>query len=168
MRIIDADDFENRMYHEAFEKDSDLQKWDSGCWIRYKLFENVLREQPTAQSEPQWTLCRKKLPDEKRNYLVQALMNDDIFVAKWQGDYWNVKTPIIAWMPLPKPFVLFKKGVNMDNSSTKLKSCPFCGGNAVIFKYLWQVRCEECMVKTSVFETREEAIEAWNRRVKTE
>ena len=51
MRLIDADDFGNRMYHEAFEKDSDLQKWDSGCWIRYKLFENVLRKQPTAQPE---------------------------------------------------------------------------------------------------------------------
>ena len=51
MRLIDADDFGNRMYHEAFEKDSDLQKWDSGCWIRYKLFENVLREQPTVQPE---------------------------------------------------------------------------------------------------------------------
>ena len=51
MRLIDADDFGNRMYHEAFEKDTDMQKWDSGCWIRYKLFENVLREQPTAQPE---------------------------------------------------------------------------------------------------------------------
>ena len=51
MRTIDADDFANRMYHEAFEKDSDLQKWDSGCWIRYKLFENVLREQPTVEPE---------------------------------------------------------------------------------------------------------------------
>ena len=51
MRLIDADDFGNRMYHEAFEKDSDLQKWDSGCWIRYKLFENVLREQPTVEPE---------------------------------------------------------------------------------------------------------------------
>ena len=39
MRLIDADALENRMYHESFEKDSDLQKWDSGCWIRYKLFE---------------------------------------------------------------------------------------------------------------------------------
>lgn len=51
MRLIDADDFGNRMYHEAFEKDSDLQKWDSGCWVRYKLFENALREQPTIQTE---------------------------------------------------------------------------------------------------------------------
>ena len=56
MRLIDADDFGNRMYHEAFEKDSDLQKWDSGCWIRYKLFEKVLREQPTV--EPEIIRCR--------------------------------------------------------------------------------------------------------------
>ena len=48
MRYIDAEKLQERMYHEAFEKDSDLQKWESGCWIRYKLFENCLNEQPTA------------------------------------------------------------------------------------------------------------------------
>ena len=47
VRLIDADALGNRMYHESFEKDSDLQKWDSGCWIRYKLFEQVLRAAPT-------------------------------------------------------------------------------------------------------------------------
>lgn len=47
MRLIDADALGNRMYHESFEKDSDLQRWDSGCWIRYKLFEQVLRAAPT-------------------------------------------------------------------------------------------------------------------------
>ena len=36
------------MYEEAFEKDSDMQKWDSGCWIRYKLFENCLEAVPAA------------------------------------------------------------------------------------------------------------------------
>lgn len=49
MRAINADDLRSRMYHEAFEKDTDMQKWDSGCWIRYKLFENVLDEQPTIE-----------------------------------------------------------------------------------------------------------------------
>ena len=47
MRLIDADALGNRMYHESFEKDSDLQRWDGGCWIRYKLFEKVLRAAPT-------------------------------------------------------------------------------------------------------------------------
>lgn len=33
---------ENAMYNEAFIQDSLLQKWEGGCWIRYKLFENVI------------------------------------------------------------------------------------------------------------------------------
>lgn len=47
-RYIDAEKFEREMYHEAFETDSDMQKWDSGCWIRYKMFENCIAQQPTA------------------------------------------------------------------------------------------------------------------------
>lgn len=36
-RYIDAEKFEKEMYHEAFvETNSDMQEWDSGCWIRYK------------------------------------------------------------------------------------------------------------------------------------
>lgn len=49
MRLIDADAFRHRMYHEVFEKDSEDQRWDSGCWMRYRLFEKVLREQPTVE-----------------------------------------------------------------------------------------------------------------------
>ena len=50
-RYIDADAFRSEMYMEAFEKDSDMQRWDSGCWIRYKLFENVLDAQPTIERD---------------------------------------------------------------------------------------------------------------------
>lgn len=49
MRLIDADALDARMYYEAFEKDSADQRWDSGCWIRYKLFEKVLKEAPTIE-----------------------------------------------------------------------------------------------------------------------
>lgn len=49
-RLIDADKLSADMYHEAFEKDSDMQKWDSGCWIRYKMFENVLKAQPIVEA----------------------------------------------------------------------------------------------------------------------
>ena len=41
-RLVDANKLEAMMYHEAFEIDSDMQKWDSGCWIRYKVFENCM------------------------------------------------------------------------------------------------------------------------------
>ena len=46
MRLIDADALNDRMYHEAFETDTDMQRWDSGCWIRYKMFENAIAEAP--------------------------------------------------------------------------------------------------------------------------
>lgn len=46
-RLIDGDLLEYKLYHQAFEVTFDLQKWDSGCWIRYKMFENVMKEIPT-------------------------------------------------------------------------------------------------------------------------
>lgn len=45
--LIDANELNRIMYHKAFETDSDMQKWDSGCWIRYKMFENSMKEMPT-------------------------------------------------------------------------------------------------------------------------
>ena len=54
MRLIDADALREHMYHEAFETDSDLQKWDSGCWIRYQMFENILDTEITIQTFPVW------------------------------------------------------------------------------------------------------------------
>ena len=56
-RLIDADALGNRLYHEVFEKDSEDQRWDSGCWMRYRLFEKVLREQPTVE-QPEIIRCR--------------------------------------------------------------------------------------------------------------
>jgi len=37
---------EEAMYHQCFEcdNDEDMQKWESGNWIRYKLFENVMEQ----------------------------------------------------------------------------------------------------------------------------
>ena len=40
-------EIERAMYHEAFEvshEEDGMQKWDSGNWIRYKLFENVIEQ----------------------------------------------------------------------------------------------------------------------------
>ena len=42
MRLIDADALREHMYHEAFETDTKEQRWDSGCWIRYKMFERII------------------------------------------------------------------------------------------------------------------------------
>lgn len=50
MRIIDGDALRGVMYHEAFDTDSDMQRWDSGCWIRYKMFEKAIDNAPTVDA----------------------------------------------------------------------------------------------------------------------
>ena len=55
----------------------------------------------------------------------------------------------------------------------KLKPCPFCGGEALIYtntiiKNLptYSVYCSECYARTyGMYDTKEQAIENWNRRV---
>lgn len=50
----------------------------------------------------------------------------------------------------------------------ELKPCPFCGGEAHIRQngnrvFPWVV-CSDCIASTRVYDSVEEAIEAWNRR----
>lgn len=52
MRLIDIDAMSHEMYHLAFETDSNMQKWDGGCWIRYKLFERCRDNAPTIDAVP--------------------------------------------------------------------------------------------------------------------
>ena len=39
-------EIERAMYHQCFEcgNGEDMQKWDSGNWFGYKLFENVIEK----------------------------------------------------------------------------------------------------------------------------
>lgn len=50
MSLINREALADAMYEEAFEKDSEEQKWDSGCWIRYKMFERVVFDLPSVDA----------------------------------------------------------------------------------------------------------------------
>ena len=57
-------------------------------------------------------------------------------------------------------------------SEEKLKPCPFCGGEASVYEtgYMYSapqyyICCDECGSGIAVFNTEQDAIEAWNRRV---
>jgi len=79
MRLIDADAFGNRMYHEVFEKDSEDQRWDSGCWMRYRLFERLLREEPTVEQEQAENAYAHGYTDAKMDYRCK----DGLSIGKW-------------------------------------------------------------------------------------
>ena len=53
----------------------------------------------------------------------------------------------------------------------QLKPCPFCGGEAKVLylpnKCGWNVYCRMCEVEM-LYDSEQEAIEAWNRRVDDE
>ena len=81
MRMIDADALNDAMYHEAFENDASynernpMAKWDSGLWIRYKLFENTIDEAPTIEpNRGEW--------EEKETFSVA---DDDPIIERWQS-----------------------------------------------------------------------------------
>lgn len=45
---INRETLRKLMYTEAFDRDTGLQRWDSGLWIRFKLFKNCLDTIPAA------------------------------------------------------------------------------------------------------------------------
>lgn len=51
-KYIDCEALREAMYHQAFETDTPMQRWDSGCWIRYKMFENAIEAAPAADVQP--------------------------------------------------------------------------------------------------------------------
>ena len=112
MMLIDADDLRQAMYHEAFETYTDLQKWDSGCWIRYKLFEKVLEAMPLAQPDVYKLVpISEALPQEEGEYFVTddagglAKVYLDIFSHYEDGEpYWMFSQNVTAWMHTPEPY----------------------------------------------------------------
>ncbi len=52
MRLIDADALDAEMYHKSFEVDDGRNVWNSGLWIRYKIFEEAIRDTPTIDAVP--------------------------------------------------------------------------------------------------------------------
>lgn len=58
--LIDREALKEAIYHETFETDSGEMRWDSGCWISYRLAERVIDSMPSVPApEPKifahWT-----------------------------------------------------------------------------------------------------------------
>ena len=107
MRLIDADALRAAMYHEAFETDSDLQRWDAGCWIRWRMFEKMLDAAPTIAEDDGWIPVTDRLPQDDEDVLVwvngthrdMAYRDEGV----WYDEEHNHLKNITHWMPLPAP-----------------------------------------------------------------
>lgn len=67
---------------------------------------NGIKALPSAQPEQRWISSGKK-PLKEGSYLVWmpfAPPKHRMAVAEYCGGYWNIKTPISAWMSLPEPY----------------------------------------------------------------
>lgn len=67
-RLIDAVALDERMYHDAFEKDNGMHRWDSGLWIRYRMFAKALEEAPTVQPEVAEEQVKEAIETLEANY----------------------------------------------------------------------------------------------------
>ena len=47
--LIDRQALTEDMYHRAFETDDDTM-WQSGCWVRYRAIEEVIKKQPSIDA----------------------------------------------------------------------------------------------------------------------
>lgn len=51
MKLIDKENLRLEMYKAAFSDDTPDQRWDGGCWIRFRLFEKVVESIPVVSLE---------------------------------------------------------------------------------------------------------------------
>ena len=116
--LIDRNVLKAKMYQEAFESDTDMQRWDSGCWIRYKLFENVVDSMQTVPYAPRWVRCEERLPENKKHYYLVCTDMGYMCSCRWtnnmyglgESDRWGwsiADVPqfqkVTHWMPIEPP-----------------------------------------------------------------
>jgi hypothetical protein len=79
----------------------------------------------------------------------------------------KANTPGILLSPYIKAHLLSElpKHFELTLKEQELLPCPFCGGRGDAAKdAYWSVRCDDCECESGWFESKEEAIEAWNKR----
>lgn len=89
MRLIDADALTRTMYLKSFETDDGRQRWDSGLWIRYKIFEEARDEQPIVDAVPliRCKDCKYQLTnfdeEEQCPIYTESYKMDDMFFCPY-------------------------------------------------------------------------------------
>ena len=76
-----------------------------------EVLSKYLKEYFILPAESGWIPCSEP-PTENDSYFVWmpfAPKGHHITVAEWYGSYWNIKTPITAWMPIPESWKKYEE-----------------------------------------------------------
>lgn len=77
-KLINAEALSDEMYRKSFLVDDGRNKWDSGLWIRYKIFEEAIRDAPAVDAIPlEWI---SKWEQEHPHEELGDMLND------WQDE----------------------------------------------------------------------------------
>lgn len=79
-RLIEADALAAEMYRKSFEVDDGSNVWNSGLWIRYKIFEEAIRDAPTIDAVP---VVRCEHCAHKKNCQWYYYSGDDYGFCNW-------------------------------------------------------------------------------------
>lgn len=153
MRLIDADALDAEMYHKSFEVDDGRNVWNSGLWIRYKIFEEALRDAPTVDAVP----------------VVHGRWIKDRLVSTNGGTYGVRRCSVCEWCfeDLPYEFKYCPRcGARMDEVKEKMKSW-YRKSNDIKTKDGTVVRIWTTVFATDDYSLSEESVE-WCREQMTE
>lgn len=81
VRLIDADALDAEMYHKSFEVDDGRNVWNSGLWIRYKIFEEAIRDAPTVDAVP--AIRCKDCKHQRKEYHEDKRRKDGGYNIYW-------------------------------------------------------------------------------------
>ena len=76
--------------------------------------EYTIERLPSAQ---QWIPCSERLPDKNGKYLVVGRQKA-INILKFDGGRWYGKWGVVAWMPMPEPYMEETETWNSTNGKS--------------------------------------------------
>ena len=103
-----------------------------------------------------WRMARYSINNRRKSRSNLRMRNGKFLEFQQRRNKKMVKTTTYQW----------------GHTMTELRKCPFCGGEAGIYKRVldwvtwdYKVKCSKCHCETDIYDTKQEVIEAWNKRV---
>lgn len=97
-RLIDADALIAKLEDDAKYMEEPIAKMFTYAAV------NDIKHAPTISPDLHWIPCSERLPEKKGVYLTTT-MYGDVFCGYWNELNFDRTEMVIAWMPLPEPYM---------------------------------------------------------------